>query len=181
MSEAIEQRRRHLGIAEHAGPFAEGEVGGDDDRGALVEPTDEVEQELSAGLGERQIAEFVEDDEVHASEVFGKPSLPRVAGLGLEPIDEIDHVVEPAAAAGANATSGDGDGQVGFAGAGSADQNGVALLGDEVAAGEVAHQRLVDRRALELEVVEVLGKRQLCDGELIPDRARLLLTDLGVE
>ena len=33
MSEAIEQRGGHLGIAEHAGPFAEGEVGGDNDRG----------------------------------------------------------------------------------------------------------------------------------------------------
>ena len=77
-----------------------------------------MKQELAAGLGERQIAEFVEDDEVHASQVFGKPSLPRVAGFGLEPIDEIDHVVEPTAATGSNATSGDGDGQVGFTGAG---------------------------------------------------------------
>jgi hypothetical protein len=38
-----------------------------------------------------------------------------------------------------------------------------------------------DRRALELEVVEVLGERQLGDGELVFDRARLLLADLGVE
>ena len=49
-----------------ARPFTEGEIRGDDDRGALVEPADEVEQELAAGLGEGQIAEFVEDDEVHA-------------------------------------------------------------------------------------------------------------------
>jgi hypothetical protein len=34
-------------------------------------------------------------------------------------------------------------------------------LGDEAAAGEVVHEGLVDRRALELEVVEVLGERQL--------------------
>ena len=49
------------------------------------------------------------------------------------------------------------------------------------AAGEVVDERLVDRRALELEVVEVLGERQLGDGELVLDRARLLLADLGVE
>ena len=71
--------------------------------------------------------------------------------------------------------------KMGLAGAGSADQHGVALLGDEAAAGEVVHERLVDRRALELEVVEVLGERQLGDGELVLDRARLLLADLGVE
>src|SRR5256885_7342509 len=35
--------------------------------------------------------------------------------------------------------------------------------------------------ALELEVGEVLGERQLGDGELVLDRARLLLVDLGVE
>jgi hypothetical protein len=71
MGQAIEQRGRHLGVAEDAGPFAEGEIGGDDDRSPLVEPTDEMEQELAAGLGEWQIAEFVEDDEVHAGQVIG--------------------------------------------------------------------------------------------------------------
>jgi len=43
------------------GPFAEGEVGGDDDRGALVESADQVEQKLAAGLRERQIAKLVEE------------------------------------------------------------------------------------------------------------------------
>jgi hypothetical protein len=56
VGQPIEQRGRHLGVPEHAGPFAEGEVCGDDDRGALVAPADEVEQELAAGLGEWQIA-----------------------------------------------------------------------------------------------------------------------------
>jgi hypothetical protein len=112
--------------------------------------------------------------------MIGEPSLPTVAGFGLEPIDEIDHVVKPPADAGADAASGDGDGKMGFAGAGPADQHGIALLGDEAAAGEVVHKRLVDRRALELEVGEVLAERQLGDGELL-DRARLLLVDLGVE
>ena len=32
----------HLGVAEDGGPFAEGEVGGDDDRGTLVEPAHQV-------------------------------------------------------------------------------------------------------------------------------------------
>jgi hypothetical protein len=37
---------------------AEGEVDGDDDGGALIEPADETEQELTAGLGKGEIAEF---------------------------------------------------------------------------------------------------------------------------
>jgi hypothetical protein len=54
-------------------------------------------------------------------------------------VDEIDHVVKPPADAGADAASGDGDGKMGFAGAGPADQHGIALLGDEAAAGEVEY------------------------------------------
>ncbi len=37
MGEPVEQGGRHLCIAEHAGPFTEAEVGGDDDAGVLVE------------------------------------------------------------------------------------------------------------------------------------------------
>jgi hypothetical protein len=44
MGDAIEGRGCHLGIAEHGGPLAEGQVGGDDDRGLLVELAEQVEQ-----------------------------------------------------------------------------------------------------------------------------------------
>ena len=50
MGQPIEQRSSHLGVTKHAGPLAEGEIGGDDDGGALVEPADKVEQKLTARL-----------------------------------------------------------------------------------------------------------------------------------
>jgi hypothetical protein len=50
---------------------------------------------------------------------FGPTSV--ITGLDLEPIDEIDDVVEPAAGAGADAASGDGNGQMGLAGADATD------------------------------------------------------------
>jgi hypothetical protein len=50
---------------------------------------------------------------------------------------------------------------MGLACAGSADQHGVALLGKEGAVGEIAHERLADRRASELEVVEILASGSL--------------------
>src|SRR3954454_20441389 len=113
--------------------------------------------------------------------MIGEPALPSIAGLGLEPVDEVDHVVEPAAGAGSNAASSNRDGKMRLAGAGPTDEHGVALLGDEAAAGEVVDECLVDRRALELEVVEVLGERKLGDGELVSDGPRLLLADLSIE
>jgi hypothetical protein len=53
------------------------------------------------------------------------------------------------------------------------------LLGNEAAAGEIVDERLVDRRAVELEVGDILGKRQPGDRELVFDRSRLLLVDLA--
>jgi hypothetical protein len=93
---------------------------------------------------------------------LGEPALATTTGLGLESIDEIDHVVEPAAGATADAVSCNGDGKMRLASTGPAYQHGVALRGDESDAGEVVDERLVDRRAIELEVVEILGERQLC-------------------
>jgi hypothetical protein len=125
---------------------AKGEIGGDDDRGALVKPADEMEQELAAGLGEGQIAEFIEDDEVHAGQMIGEPTLPCVAGFDLEAIDEIDHVVEPAAGAGSNAAASDGDREMAFARAGSAHEHGVALLGEECRSVQIL--RIYDAHSL---------------------------------
>jgi hypothetical protein len=31
VGQPVEQRSRHFGVAEHAGPFTEGKIGGDDD------------------------------------------------------------------------------------------------------------------------------------------------------
>ena len=53
------------------------------------------------------------------------------------------------------------------------------MLGDEAAVGEVLDQGLVDGRFGELEVGKVFGERQLGDGELVFDRARLLLVDFS--
>ena len=62
---------------------------------------------------------------------------------------------------------------------GAAHQHHVALMRQEVAARQVAHQRLVDRRALEPELLHILGQRQLGQRDLVFDRARLLLGNLG--
>jgi hypothetical protein len=94
VGEPVEERRGHLGVAEDAGPFAEGEVGGDDDRGSLVELADEVEEQLAAGLSERQVAELVQDDEVEAAQMIGDAALAAGARSGVELVDEVDDVEE---------------------------------------------------------------------------------------
>src|SRR5438309_9733003 len=53
-----------------------------------------MKEQLAAGLREGQVAEFVENDEVHAREIFGEPPLPAGAGFALQPINEIDDGIE---------------------------------------------------------------------------------------
>ena len=48
MGKAVEERCGHLGVAEHASPFTEAEIGRDDDAGLLVEPREQMEQECPA-------------------------------------------------------------------------------------------------------------------------------------
>src|SRR5437868_12400547 len=140
-----------------------------------------MKEQLTAGLSEGQIPEFVENDEVHAREIFGESSLPAGAGFALQPIDEIDDGIEAAPGAAADAGPRNRYGQMRLAGAGSADQHGIALFSQKGAARQIADQCLVDWCAGEVEVLDVLGQRQLGDGQLIFDRARLLLGDLGAQ
>ena len=52
---------------------------------------------------------------------------------------------------------------MGFAGAGPADEHGIALLGDEATTGEVIDERLVDWRIIEVEVIPNISYRPLAD------------------
>src|SRR5689334_16128464 len=105
MGQPVEQGGGHLRVTKDARPFTEGQVGCDDHRGLLIQPADQMEQKLATRLGKRQIAEFVQHNEVHPREIVRHPTLPACTGLRLEPVDQINHVVEPPAGSSANARS----------------------------------------------------------------------------
>ena len=83
MGEAVEQRRRHLRVAEDPGPFAEAEICRDDDTRALVEFTEQMEQQRPARGAERQVAELVEDDEIRIYSVVSKTRKTKVLSRGV--------------------------------------------------------------------------------------------------
>src|SRR5213075_906407 len=111
VGKAVEERGGHLCVIEDGRPFAKGEVGGDHDGGLLVEPADQVEEQLAARLGEGQVAEFVEDDEVHACQVVRHAALAAGSSLSLELVDQVDDVEEATADTVADAGPGDGNGE----------------------------------------------------------------------
>ena len=71
-------------VAEHRWPLRERQVGRADHRRALVEPAQQVEQELAAGPSEGQVSKLVQNDQVAPDELLREPSLPPVPGLSPE-------------------------------------------------------------------------------------------------
>ena len=63
-----------------------------------------MKEQLTTGLSEGQVAEFVENNEVHAREIFGEPPLTAGASFALQPIDEVNDGVEAAPGAAADAS-----------------------------------------------------------------------------
>ena len=171
VGQAIEHRGGHLGVAEHLGPIGEGKVGGDQQGGVLVELADQMEQQLATGLAERQIAEFVDDDEIMAQQLLCQPAAAAGGLLLLELIDQIDQVEEASPGATADDCGGDGDAQMGFAGAGTADEDGIALGIQERTGGAFTNQSGIDGGVGEGEFVQVLEDREL--GAAVDAKARL--------
>src|SRR5450759_2318907 len=68
---------------------------------------------------------------------------------------------------------------MGFAGAGAADKDRIALGVQEFAGGEFAYQPLIDRRIGEDELVEVFENRELGPADAVADRARLAVGAFG--
>jgi len=107
--------------------------------------------------------------------MVGEAALAAGTGLAVEPVDQVDDVEGSigsgsrsiAAGAAADAGARDADRQMDLARARAADQDQVALLAEEAAAGKITHQGLVDRRVGEHELLDLLGKRQLGGGELV--------------
>jgi hypothetical protein len=67
-----------------------------------------TKQELSASLGERQVAKFIHDEEIKAREIIGETSRttsPRF--FFFEPVGRIDGVEETAARPGTDASARD--------------------------------------------------------------------------
>jgi len=82
VSHAIERGGGHLGVDEQLGPIGEARLVVIGIEGVLVELADEMERQLAAGPAERQIAEFIDDDEIIAQQFSAseRPGAGRRAG-----------------------------------------------------------------------------------------------------
>lgn len=122
-----------------------------------------MEQELTPGLSEGQITEFIEDDEVETIEVVRRPPLLSTARFHFQAVDQIDDIEEAAACSVADESTGDRDGQVTLSCPCAVDENDIALIGDEGAGRQLPHHEFIDGCIGEVEVIDVLGERWFGD------------------
>ena len=71
VGEAIKRWRSHFGVPKHRGPFAEAQVGGDDDAGAFVKLVQEVEEQSSTLSAEGQMPQRVPNHQNSFHQRFG--------------------------------------------------------------------------------------------------------------
>jgi len=90
MCEAVEERGGHLGITEHAGPFAKAQVGCDNEAGALVEFTQKVEQQRATRSAERQISQLIQDHQISFHQHLSDFSCLALGLFLLQRIDQLD-------------------------------------------------------------------------------------------
>src|SRR5271154_6266312 len=174
VGEPIEQRGRHLGVAEHGGPLAEAEIGGDDDAGALIELAQQMEEQGPAGGAERQIAKLVEDDEIGVGEPGCDLARFALKLLLFESVDEFDGGEEPyALAVMLDRLDADRGGEMRLPRAGAADQDDIVGVFQELAAMELTGERLVDLAAGEVEAGEIAIVLEAGGLELIGRRSHL--------
>ena len=145
MGEPVEERCCHLCVAEDLRPFTEAEVGRDDDACALIEFAEKVEQQRATGRAERQVAEFIKNDQVDLCEHFSHlPGLPKGLFL-LQCVDQFDGRVKAhLASVMFDGLDTDSCGDVAFAGAGAPNQNNVFCILYELTTMKLPYSGLVD-------------------------------------
>jgi hypothetical protein len=141
-----------------------------------------MEQQRAAGLAERQVAQLVEDDQIHSQQaVCDAPGAP-LGLLALQRIDQVDRRVEAhSATVPGDAGHAQRRGQVRLARAGPADEDDVLRLVDELHLGQPHDQLVIDGRDVELEAREIAVHRELRRVHLVFDRAHAPIDGLGLQ
>ena len=70
MSESVKQRTGEPLGSKDLGPFLKGQVCGDHEAMMLIGPTDDFKEQFSSGLGERDISQFIDDQQMESLELF---------------------------------------------------------------------------------------------------------------
>ena len=131
--DAVDDRRGRRRVEEDLGPARERQISRHHQAPALVAPADEAEQQVGAGLVERNVAELVQNNDVEAVELGELAGQPALLLRFDEQRDQLGRGHEPHPVVMLAAGHPQGDGQMRLPGADSADEHDVGGVGDEAA------------------------------------------------
>ncbi|MPN22148.1 hypothetical protein SDC9_169531 [bioreactor metagenome] len=141
-----------------------------------------MEQQGTAGLAERQVAQFIEDHEVQPQQAGREAPGLALGLLPLQRVDQVHRAVEPYSLGHrADARHADGRGQVGLARAGATYQHHVVRRGRELASGQLRDEFAVYRRHFEVEAGQVAVYRELGTAHLVLHRPCGAVAGLGLQ
>ncbi|MCY1233009.1 hypothetical protein D9M72_455270 [compost metagenome] len=180
--ETVEQCGGHLGVAEDAAPFREGEVGGDHHARSLVEFGEQVEQHRATRLREWQVAQFIQDHQIDVHQpVRHLPGLV-LRLLQLQGVDQLDRGEEAhPLAMHADRLDPQARGQVGLSRAGATNQHHVVCRLQEAKGVQLAHQRLIELRVGKVKAGEIAVRWEARHAHLVGHGAHLALSGLGFD
>ncbi len=122
MREPVKQCAGEPLRAEDLGPFLEGQIGGHHEAVVLIGPTDNLEEQLGSRLGERNVSQFIDDQQMESLEVFVHSLKPSFFSTFHELSDQVGGRVESNGSALGACRKCQGTGQVSFAGSRVSDE-----------------------------------------------------------
>ena len=128
--------------AQHLRPVFKRQVGGDDEAGTLISTGHHIEEQFGPGLGERDVAEFVEDEQIEPFELFVEPLEQPVLAHLQKQCHQRCGGGEPHPLARRARGKAQGGGQVGLARAGVANQQHVVM--EKPSMGYLATRNLIE-------------------------------------
>ena len=176
MGQPIQKRSGQFGVTEHITPFRKAQVGGDDHAGSFVQFAEQVKQQCTAILAERQIAQFIQNNQIGMGKSVGQPALITVELFLFQRIYEFNGRQEPYPPVMMHDRfHTDGGSDVSLAGAGTANQYDILGLIQECTAVQGSDQCFVDRTVVEYEAGQVTMGRKTCDLHLVVDGSDLTI------
>ena len=119
MDDAVDDRGGEFVVGKDGAPFAEFDVGGEDDTASFIGAGDDLVEQAGAVDVEGHVAEFIEDDQIGAGQVL-EDLIETAGAFGLAQLqDEFGGLAETHGASLPDGFDAQGDGQMGLASSGA--------------------------------------------------------------
>ena len=167
MRNPVEKRGCHLGVPEDRDPFAELQVGGDDNAGLFIELADEMEERCPAGFWEWNVSQLINDDAVRLGKLPDYFTSISFCLFLDQSVDEIDCILEPCPFPLIDEGCGHSNGNMGFAGTRATDKDQIMGLLCKLAGAKLFDLRLAHSGGGIVKCGKIPVVWELCDAHLI--------------